>query len=127
MVSDRRVLVEPPGTYISARYDRAMNACGHPLCELVGDGDCSLARGVSRGCRTGPRVAPPFAPALVDEVAELVGQLAAGSPPRSAAVRLAFLFRREARSDRSLLGLATDELLEPALAQRLVELCRRRA
>jgi hypothetical protein len=41
--------------------DHHMAACRHPLCEIVGDGDCSLASGVSRGYHTQPRVAAPHA------------------------------------------------------------------
>ena len=107
-----------------------MPACGHPLCELVG-GDCSLATGLSRGCQTGPRKAAPFEPAVIDEVAALLARLA---PPllddadaRAAATRLAFLFRREARSGRNLLALGADDELEPDLCARLESLCRRRS
>lgn len=111
-----------------------MTRCGHPLCQLLGD-DCSLASRMSRGCRTGPRAATPFAPELVEEVRTLLVQL--GPPPpgdagaaarqRAAATRLAFLFRREARSDRNLLVLAAEDELEPELRARLGALCRRRA
>lgn len=83
--------------------------CGHPLCALAGDG-CSLEIGLSRGCRTGPRDAAPFERALIDEVATLLGQL----PAPEAAKRLAFLYRREARNDRNLLGIADDLDAEPA-------------
>jgi hypothetical protein len=111
-----------------------MTRCRHELCQLLGD-ECSLATGLSRGCRTGPRTAPPFEPALVEEVGALLAEL--GPPPpgdagaaarqRAAATRLAFLFRREARSDRNLLVLAADDELEPELRARLEALCRRRA
>jgi hypothetical protein len=111
-----------------------MTRCGHPLCQLLGD-DCSLAARLSRGCRTGPRTAPPFEPELIEEVRSLLAQL--GPPPpgddaavehqRAAATRLAFLFRREARSDRNLLALVADDELETELRERLDQLCRRRA
>ena len=111
-----------------------MTRCGHSLCQLLGE-ECSLAAGLSRGCQTGPRRAAPFEPALVEEVAMLLAQL--GPPPagdaaaeaqqREAATRLAFLFRREARNNRSLLVLAADDELEPVLRARLEALCRRRA
>ncbi|HVK72243.1 MAG TPA: hypothetical protein VM734_02955 [Kofleriaceae bacterium] len=111
-----------------------MPACGHPLCELVG-GDCSLAAGLSRGCQTGPRKLAPVDRDLIDEVAALLTELAPSPPPgdpaaaerqRTAATRLAFLFRREARTGRSLLVLAADDQLDPDLATRLQALCRRR-
>jgi hypothetical protein len=111
-----------------------MMRCGHPLCQLLGD-ECSLAARLSRGCRTGPRTATPFPPELIEEVSALLAQL--GPPPpgdpgavegqRAAAARLAFLFRREARSDRNLLALAAEDELEPELRARLAALCRRRA
>jgi hypothetical protein len=117
-----------------------MPHCDHPLCQLLG-GDCSLLARLSRGCRTGPRTAPPFEPELIDEVRTLLAQLGppssrdAGAPTapsdpdrqRAAATRLAFLFRREARSDRNLLALTDDDELEPELRARLDQLCRRRA
>jgi hypothetical protein len=106
-----------------------MPHCGHPLCQLLG-GDCSLSARLSRGCRTGPRSAPPFEPELIDEVRTLLAQLGAldaGDRRRAAATRLAFLFRREARSDRNLLALTDDDELEPELRARLDQLCRRRA
>jgi hypothetical protein len=110
-----------------------MTRCRHALCRLVGD-ECSLAAGVSRGCRTGPRTATPFGPELIEEVATLLAQLAQPPPgdtvaaerQRAAATRLAFLFRREARSDRNLLVLAANDDLEPELRDRLEALCRRR-
>jgi hypothetical protein len=110
-----------------------MNRCGHPLCQLLGD-ECSLATGLSRGCQTGPRRAASFGSDLIEEVGMLLAQL--GPPPpgdtiaaerhRAAATRLAFLFRREARSDRNLLVLAAEGELEPELCARLEALCRRR-
>jgi hypothetical protein len=110
-----------------------MTPCGHPLCQLLGE-ECSIASGRSRGCRTGPRTAPPFEPELVDEVGALLAELgptppgdaAAADRRRAAATRLAFLFRREARSDRNLLTLAAEDELEPELGARLEALCRRR-
>jgi hypothetical protein len=109
-----------------------MTRCTHPLCRLLGD-ECSLASRRSRGCQTGPRMAPPFEPELVEEVAALLAQLGpprpgdADAPARhkAAATRLAFLFRREARNDRNLMLLATDDELEPELSARLEALCRR--
>jgi hypothetical protein len=82
----------------------------------------------------GPRSAAPVGREVIEEVGALLGELgpvAAGDAgaeerQRVAATRLAFVFRREARSDRNLLALAEDEL-EPELAARLAELCRRRA
>jgi hypothetical protein len=111
-----------------------MTRCGHPLCRLLGD-ECSLAARLSRGCRTGPRAAAPFEPELIEEVAALLAQLgplpagdaAAAERQRAAAMRLAFVFRREARNDRNLLGLAADDELSPELCARLEALCRRRA
>jgi len=44
---------------------------------------------------------------------------------RVAAAALARIIRREAREDRSVLVLAADGDLEPALADRLTALCRR--
>jgi hypothetical protein len=107
-----------------------MSRCGHPLCQLVDDG-CSLATGLSRGCRSGPYQVEPFEAALIEEVAALLEQLGPASGAtdarRAAATRLAFLFRREARNDRNLLALATEDELEPELRARLETLCRRRA
>jgi hypothetical protein len=105
-----------------------MTRCGHPLCQLVDDG-CSLATGLSRGCRSGPYQVEPFEAELVAEVSALLEQLgptADGEARRAAATRLAFLFRREARNDRNLLALATEDELEPELRARLEVLCRRR-
>ena len=110
-----------------------MTRCGHPLCRLLGD-ECSLATGLSRGCRTGPRTAPPFGPELIEEVGALLAQLGPPAPgdavaaerQRTAATRLAFVFRREARNDRNLLVLAAEDELEPELRARLEALCRRR-
>ena len=111
-----------------------MIRCGHPLCELVGD-ECSLATGLSRGCRTGPRAGAPFEPEIIEEIAALLAQLGPPQPgdagaaerQRTAAARLAFVFRREARNDRNVLVLAADDELEPELGARLEALCRRRS
>ncbi|MBK7192362.1 MAG: hypothetical protein IPH80_07780 [Myxococcales bacterium] len=102
-------------------------ACGHPLCALIGGG-CSLAAGVSRGCRAGPPPDRAIAAAVIDEVRGLLGALDPELPDaarRAAAAQLARIIRREAREDRSLLVLAADGDLEPALAERLTALCRR--
>lgn len=80
-------------------------------------------------------MATPFGPELVEEVGTLLVQLGpllpddagAAARQRAAATRLAFLFRREARSDRNLLVLAAEDELEPELGARLLALCRRRA
>lgn len=80
-------------------------------------------------------MAPPFEPELVEEVRGLLAQLgslsdddaAAADRLRTAAARLAFLFRREARNDRNLLALAEEDEIEPELRARLVALCRRPA
>ncbi|MCB9559762.1 MAG: hypothetical protein H6708_05085 [Kofleriaceae bacterium] len=81
-------------------------------------------------------MAAPFEAELVDEVSALLAQLAPPPPgdtgamarQRAAATRLAFLFRREARSDRNLLVLAAEGEgeLEPELGARLEALCRNR-
>lgn len=114
--------------------DRA-EPCGHPLCAQLG-GDCSLATGLSRGCRTGHHPERTIAPAVVAEVADLLALLAvlassvaadrvaAADRTRAALVRLAAIYRREARDDRHLL-LACDDL-EPAAAALLTALLRRR-
>ena len=76
-----------------------------------------------------------FEPALIEEVCTLLAQLGPPSPgdagaserQRAAATRLAFLFRREARNDRNLMTLATEDEIEPELRARLEALCRRRA
>lgn len=101
--------------------------CGHPLCALVG-ARCSLAAGVSRGCRAGPRPERAIAPAVIDEVRGLLTAIDPAQPDdarRAAAAALARVIRREAREDRSVLVLAADGDLEPALAARLTALCRR--
>lgn len=102
-------------------------ACGHPLCALVGGG-CGLAAGVSRGCRAGPRPERAIAADVIAEVRALLSALDPAQPDaarRGAAAALARIIRREAREDRSVLVLAADGELEPALADRLTALCRR--
>lgn len=102
-------------------------ACGHPLCTLL-DGGCGLDAGVSRGCRAGPRPDRAIAPEVIAEVSALLAALDPAHPDaarRVAAAALARLIRREAREDRSVLVLAADGDLEPALADRLIALCRR--
>ena len=93
-------------------------SCRHPLCELAGDGTCSIASGKSRGCT--PGVPANVDPAVFDEVRALLAALA--NADRAAAIRLAAIVRREAREDRSLLALVRDEApeLAPALAGWLV-------
>lgn len=105
----------------------AAPGCGHPLCALL-DGGCGLDAGVSRGCRAGPRPDRAIAPEVIAEVATLLGALDPAQPDdarRTAAAALARIIRREARDDRSVLVLAADDELEPALAARLTALCRR--
>ncbi len=102
-------------------------ACGHPLCALLDDG-CGLAAGVSRGCRAGPRPDRAIAADVIAEVGGLLTALDPAQPDaarRVAAAALARIIRREAREDRSVLVLAADGDLEPALADRLTALCRR--
>ena len=98
-----------------------MVSCRHPLCELIGDGACSIASGRSRGCTPG-LAAKMIDPAVFDEVRTLLAAIATGD--RDAAIRLAAIVRREAREDRSLLAHARDE--EPELAAQLAELLLRR-
>ena len=98
-----------------------MSGCRHPICELIGDGSCSIASGRSRGCT--PGLAPKtIDPAVFDEVRALVAKIATGD--RDAALRLAAIVRREARDDRNLLAQARDD--EPEVAQQLAELLARR-
>ncbi len=100
-----------------------MADCEHPLCALIG-GPCSIAANRSRGCTPGlgPKA---IEPAVFDEVRALLAQIdPAGPATRAAAVRLAEIIRREARSDRNLLALARDD--EPDLAPALAALCLRR-
>ena len=99
-------------------------SCGHLLCELIG-GACSLATGRSRGCRPN-LTAREIAPEVLDEVRELVAAIDPSSLDdrgRAAAVRLAQVFRREARDDRNLLLIARSDELDFAPA--LGRLCER--
>lgn len=96
-------------------------SCRHPICELIGDGVCSIASGRSRGC-TPALTAKAIEPAVFDEVRTLLTAIAARD--RDAAVRLAAIVRREAREDRNLLAQARDD--EPEVAQQLAELLVRR-
>jgi hypothetical protein len=96
-------------------------SCRHRLCELIGDGACSIASGKSRGCT--PGLAPKTTdPAVFDEVRTLLAAITAGD--RDAAIRLAAIVRREARDDRNVLANARDD--EPELALPLAELLVRR-
>jgi hypothetical protein len=61
-----------------------MAACGHRLCELVGEG-CSLAVTRSRGCHASGW-ATAVAPELLDEVRALLARIDAND--RAAAARL---------------------------------------
>lgn len=103
-----------------------MPACGHLVCELIGEADCSIATGRSRGCT--PSLGPKeIAAELFDEVRELLAVIDPTAPSeavRTAAIRLAEIVRREARQDRHLLAqVRTDE---PELAPALERLCLRR-
>lgn len=97
--------------------------CGHPLCLLIGD-TCSISTGRSRGCT--PGIAEKnIAPEVFDEVRELLAAIERRDPStKAAAVRLAEIIRREARSDRQLLAYARMD--EPDLAPALEALCVRR-
>lgn len=98
-----------------------MPTCGHGVCELVGDAECSIATGRSRGCT--PSIGEKeIAAELIDEVRELLAAIERDEDVRSAAVRLAEIVRREARQDRHLLAqVRTDEPeLAPALERLLV-------
>lgn len=95
--------------------------CRHPICELIGDADCSIAAGRSRGC-TAPLADKAVDPAVFDEVRALLAAIAAKD--RDAAIRLAAIVRHEAREDRNLLAHARDE--EPELASQLAALLLRR-
>jgi hypothetical protein len=98
-----------------------MSACGHLVCELIGDADCSIATGRSRGCTPsiGDKV---IAPEIVDEVRVLLAAIERDDDVRHSAVRLAEIVRREARQDRHLLAqVRTDEPeLAPALERLLL-------
>lgn len=100
-----------------------MPTCGHGVCEMIGDAECSIATGRSRGCT--PSIGErDIAPALIDEVRELLAAIERDHDVRPAAVRLAEIVRREARQDRHLLAqLRTDE---PELAPALERLVLRR-
>ena len=98
-----------------------MSTCRHALCELVGDGACSIASGRSRGCTPG-LAAKTLDPSVLDEVRALLAAIA--TRDRDAAIRLAAIVRREARDDRNLLALVRDD--EPELARQLAELLLRR-
>jgi hypothetical protein len=99
----------------------AMSSCRHPICELVGDGACSIGSGRSRGCTPG-LAAKTTDPAVFDELRSLLAAIETGD--RDAAIRLAAIVRREAREDRNLLAHARDD--DPELAPRLAELLVRR-
>jgi hypothetical protein len=92
-------------------------ACRHPICELIGDGACSIASGKSRGCTPG-LAAKTIERAVFDEVRTLLAAIARGD--RDAASRLGAIVRREAREDRNLLVQARDD--EPELATELARL-----
>src|SRR5438067_1649825 len=98
-----------------------MASCAHPLCELIGDGACSISAGRSRGCTPG-LATKEIDPAVYDEVRALLAAIAKGR--RDAAIRLAAIVRREARDDRNLLSHARDD--EPELAPQLAALLVRR-
>jgi hypothetical protein len=98
-----------------------MSSCRHPICELIGDGACSIASGRSRGCSPG-LAAKTDDPFVLDEVRALLTAIAKGD--RDAAIRLAAIVRRQAREDRSLLAQARDE--DPELAAELGGLLLRR-
>lgn len=113
----------------SSSSDLVSNACGHPLCELIG-GSCSLDAGRSRGCT--PQLTPrTVAPETFDEVRSLLAAIGTPDRPaavdehvRAAAARLAQIIRREARDNRQLVSIARDD--EPELAPALAALCTRR-
>src|SRR5580692_6572556 len=98
-----------------------MASCQHPICELIGDGGCSLATGRSRGCTAAP-TEKTIDPIVFDEVRTLLAAVATGD--RDATIRLAAIVRREAREDRNLLAQARDD--EPELARQLADLLVRR-
>ena len=98
-----------------------LSSCRHPLCELLGDGECAITAGRSRGCTPG-LAAKTIDPAVYDEVRTLLAEIA--TRDRQAALRLAAIVRREAREDRNLLALARDD--EPELAGELAKLLVRR-
>ncbi len=94
-----------------------VTGCRHPICELIGDGACSIASRRSRGCTPG-LAAKTIDRAVFDEVRALLAAIASGD--RDAAIQLAAIVRREARDDRSLLVQARDD--EPELAAQLAAL-----
>jgi hypothetical protein len=98
-----------------------MTSCRHPICDLIGDRECSIASRRSRGC-TPVLAVKAIDPAVFDEVRELLAAIATGD--RDAAIRLAAIVRREALEDRNLIEHARDD--EPELAPRLAELLVRR-
>jgi hypothetical protein len=98
-----------------------MSSCRHPICELIGDGACSIASGRTRGCTPG-LAAKTIDPFVFDEVRKLLGAIATGD--LDAAIRLAAIVRREAREDRHLLAQAREDDTE--LAAQLAELLVRR-
>ena len=98
-----------------------MSSCRHPICELIGEGACSIASGRTRGCTPG-LAAKTIDPFVFDEVRALLTAIATGD--RDAAIRLAAIVRREAREDRNLLAQAHDD--ESELAAQLAELLVRR-
>jgi hypothetical protein len=98
-----------------------MSSCRHPVCELIGGGECSIASGRSRGC-TPALATKTIDPAVFDEIRKLIDAIAIGD--RDAAIRLAAIVRHEAREDRNVLAQARDD--EPDLALQLAELLVRR-
>ena len=98
-----------------------MSSCRHLVCELIGDGACSIASGRTRGCTPG-HAARTIDSSVFDEVRALLSAIATGD--RDAAIRLAAIVRREAREDRNLLAQARDD--DAALAAQLAELLVRR-
>jgi hypothetical protein len=91
-----------------------MSSCRHPICELIGEGACSIASGRTRGCTPG-LAAKTIDPFVFDDVRALLTAIATGD--RDAAIRLAAIVRRE---DRNLLAQARED--EPELAAQLAEL-----
>jgi hypothetical protein len=98
-----------------------MSSCRHPICELIGEGACSIASGRTRGCTPG-LATKTIEPSLFDEVRALLAAIATGD--LDAAIRLAAIVRREAQENRNLLAQARDD--EPELAAQLAGLLLRR-
>lgn len=98
--------------------------CKHLLCAIIG-GTCSLATGRSRGCRPGltSRVVEPEVFEEVRGLLAVIDPDVRSDASTAAAARLAEIFRREAREDRHLLGLARID--EPEIAPALERLCSR--